>query len=280
MKHGILNRWSGKVQFTAEINCAEDAPLGIKIGLSVKWARRTRAVLTDANLTGAVLTDADLTRAVLTRAVLTRAVLTRADLTDADLTRAVLTRAVLTRAVLTRAVLTRADLTDADLTRAVLTDANLTGAVLTDADLTGADLTRAVLTRAVLTRAVLTDANLTDAVLTGAEIPVIPNIDAAILASIEANEATGKNGLRMGGWHAARCDETNWCETTHCRAGYAICLAGAAGFALERKVGSAAAGALIYAASRPDKPVPDFYASDEDAMADIRACAAEQTAES
>jgi hypothetical protein len=106
---------------------------------------------------------------------------------------------------------------------------------------------------------------------------VIPNIDAAMLASIERNAAANKNGLKMSGWHGADCDETNWCETTHCRAGYAICLVGKAGFDLERKVGSETAGKMIYAASRPDKPLPDFHAGDADAMADIRACAAEQT---
>jgi len=107
---------------------------------------------------------------------------------------------------------------------------------------------------------------------------VVPDIDAAILDAIEANKAAGKNGLKMTDWHGAKCDETNWCETTHCRAGYAICLAGAAGFALERKYGPKMAGAMIYAASRPDKLPPDFYADDEAAMADIVACAAEQRA--
>jgi hypothetical protein len=105
---------------------------------------------------------------------------------------------------------------------------------------------------------------------------VVPNIDAAILESIEANKAAGTNGLSMSSWHGQKCDETNWCKTTHCRAGYAICLAGKAGFALERKYGPETAGQMIYAVSRPDKPLPDFHASDARAMADIEACAAEQ----
>jgi len=42
-------------------------------------------------------------------------------------------------------------------------------------------------------------------------------------------------------------------------------------------MGSAAAGSLIYAASRPGKPIPNFYDNDERALADIKACAAEQT---
>jgi uncharacterized protein YjbI with pentapeptide repeats len=99
--------------------------------------------------------------------------------------------------------------------------------------------------------------------LRGADLPKIKNIDAAILAAIEAPG----NELRMSVWHT--------CGTTHCRAGWAIHLAGDAGYRLENVVGSSAAGALIYAASRPDKPVPDFVASDADALADLRACAAE-----
>jgi hypothetical protein len=74
----VRNRWTGGVQFTAEIECAEDAPFPVKLGLAVRWAIEARAVLTGADLTDADLTDADLTDAVLTRAVLTRAVLTDA----------------------------------------------------------------------------------------------------------------------------------------------------------------------------------------------------------
>lgn len=74
--------------------------------------------------------------------------------------------------------------------------------------------------------------------------------------------------LDMGSWHA--------CETTHCRAGWAITLAGEAGAKLESEVGPAAAGALIYAKSCPDKPIPNFYASTKDALADIKARAGEQ----
>ena len=160
-----------------------------------------------------------------------------------------------------RAVLMGADLTGAVLTDADLTDADLTGADLTDADLRGADLTGAVLTGADLTRADLTGAVLTGAV--GIRAPKIANIDAAILACVDGD---GKRGdLDMGAWHS--------CETTHCRAGWAVHLAGEAGYSLEDRIGPAAAGALIYAASRPGTPVPDFYATNADALSDMRACA-------
>ena len=78
MKFDILNRWTGSVQFTAEIECAEDAPGSIKVGLAVKLAR-----LRGADLSGTVLRDADLSGAVLRDADLSGAVLRDADLSGA-----------------------------------------------------------------------------------------------------------------------------------------------------------------------------------------------------
>jgi uncharacterized protein YjbI with pentapeptide repeats len=179
----------------------------------------------------------------------------------ADLTGAILTGANLTDADLARADLTGADLTGADLTGADLTDANLTDADLTRANLIGAKLIGAKLTDAILTGAKLTDADLARADLTGAiglpAAPVVPDLDAQILARVDADTAA----LEMGAWHT--------CDTTHCRAGWAIHLAGEAGAALESKYGAPIAGALIYHASTGR--IPNFYASNEAALADMRA---------
>ena len=132
------------------------------------------------------------------------------------------------------------------------------GADLSGADLRGADLSGADLSGADLSGAVLRGAD-----LRGVEIPVIEEIDAAILAAVQR----GGCSLNKRTWHS--------CETTHCRAGWAIHLAGKAGSKLEASVGSCVAGALIYAKSRPDKPVPNFFACNSDALADLQACAAE-----
>ena len=146
-----------------------------------------------------------------------------------------------------------------------LAGANLAGAYLVRANLVGANLVRANLVRANLDGANLDGAN-----LPVADIPIIPNIDAAILAEIEKG---GK--LDMGSWHGP---QDHWCGTTHCRAGWAVHIAGEKGKALQDRVGPQLAGTLIYQASRPGKPVPWFFMSTEDAIADIRACAAEQQA--
>ncbi|HEX5508455.1 MAG TPA: pentapeptide repeat-containing protein, partial [Pseudolabrys sp.] len=138
IKFDVLNRFSGAVNFTAEIKCAPDELPNIKLGLAVKWAIKAGAYLTGADLAGAdligaYLAGADLTGADLTRADLTHANLAGANLTGADLTGAYLTGADLAGADLTGAYLTRADLTRADLAGAELAGADLAGAK--DADL-------------------------------------------------------------------------------------------------------------------------------------------------
>ncbi len=55
MQLDIRNRYTGAVQFTAEIDCAEDAPASVKIGLAAM-----RVAMTGADLRGADLRGADL----------------------------------------------------------------------------------------------------------------------------------------------------------------------------------------------------------------------------
>jgi len=155
-----------------------------------------------------------------------------------------------------------ADLGGADLRDADLVGADLRGAYLGDADLGGADLRDADLVGAYLGGAYLGGADLRDAKLPYA--PKIENIDSRILAAIESG-----GSLNMGQWHS--------CETTHCRAGWAIHLTGEAGKVLEDQIGSANAAVLIYMASRGS--FPNFYADDATAMADIKACAAKEKRE-
>jgi len=161
IKIEIKNRWSGNVQFTAELECSEDTSLRVKHGLALKWA--------------------------------------------------------------------------------ILSGADLSGADLRDADLRGADLRDAK--------------NMPF-------IPFIPDLDGKILAAL------GKEGcqLEMSTWHT--------CETTHCRAGWAITLAGDSGRTLESIMGASAAGAIIYATCYPELKIPDFYTDNETALADIKARAA------
>jgi hypothetical protein len=120
MQFDIRNRWTGVLQFSADIACDEDTPLRIKIGLAVKWAYKS-----DADLSGADLRDAHLRDAHLRGADLRGADLSGADLSDAHLRGADLRGAVLSGADLSDAVLRGADLRDAVLSGADLSDADL-----------------------------------------------------------------------------------------------------------------------------------------------------------
>jgi len=149
---------------------------------------------------------------------------------------------------------------------AVLRGAVLRGAYLRGAYLRGADLRDADLTGANLRGTVLHGVDLRGVDLRGADFGVnldalrVPDLDAQILAELDAG-----GELVMTTWHSPTCG------TTHCRAGWAITLAGSAARSLEDTHGPAYAGALVYYASTG--AVPDFYANNEDALADMRRAA-------
>src|SRR5439155_20297718 len=95
-------------------------------------------------------------------------------------------------------------------------------------------------------------------------VPVVPRLDAQILDLID----TGRGQLNMSTWHS--------CETTHCRAGWAITLAGEPGKQFEKEYGPYRAGRMIYLASTGR--VPHFFATNGRALEDIRSCATKAAA--
>ena len=117
-KFEVRNRWSGEVQFTAEIEADESTLPSVKLGMALKWAFKSDANLRDADLRDANLRDADLRDADLSGADLSGADLRDANLRDADLR---------------GAYLSGANLRDADLRGANLRGANLRGAYLSGA---------------------------------------------------------------------------------------------------------------------------------------------------
>jgi hypothetical protein len=153
--------------------------------------------------------------------------------------------------------------------RAIANRAYLRGAYLEGADLRGADLRGADLRGADLEGAEGLDANNRPKPLTDEEyqqraadyrerfpeVPVVLALDSAICNIVNS----GQGQLEMGAWHT--------CETNHCRAGWAIHLAGKQGYKLEAKYGSRVAGGMIYRASTGRWP--DFFASTEEALKDI-----------
>lgn len=99
------------------------------------------------------------------------------------------------------------------------------------------------------------------------DVPAIENIHTRVFEA-----ASAPNALDMWDWHR--------CETTHCRAGWVVHLAGDAGYRLEDKVGTDGAALLIYRASAPETTIhkASFHTTDEAALADMRACAEREAA--
>ena len=124
--------------------------------------------------------------------------------------------------------------------RAILIGANLSGASLRHASLSGA--------------------NLSGANLRGATLPHISTfpIDLEMARVIEQSPDL----FNMSEWHSR-------CGTTHCLAGWAVNLH-PAGLTLESIYGTSAAAAMIYAKCSVSAKVPDWHASNEDALEDIR----------
>jgi len=207
------------------------------------------------------LSDADLRGANLEDAYLNGANIKGADLSDTDLHYANLSNADLSCSNLRGTDLYGANLRGANLRSADLRGANLSYAYLYGANLYGADLSCSNLRGTDLYGANLYGANLYGANLSGVDlrgVPIIKDIHKTLYAAVSA-----ENALNMSTWHT--------CDTTHCRAGWIIQLAGDAGKKLEREVGTPFAATLIYLVSDPTLDmIPNFYASNADAMADIK----------
>ena len=88
-------------------------------------------------------------------------------------------------------------------------------------------------------------------------IPKIDNIDAAVYAA-----ASQPDALNMVNWHT--------CETTHCRAGWVVHLAGDEGRALESYHNTELAALLIYRESGSPINPARFYDSDDAALKDMK----------
>lgn len=225
---------------------------------------------------------ADLSLADLDGSDLSRADLTRANFEGASLRGAKMVEVRLVDAFLADATFTAADLTGASMVGADLVGANLAMARLVDADLAGSDLTEANLDETDLHGTYVAGASLADAYIGESaksyqhagsvaaylrraaryrrrhpEVPVIPDLDKRILELVSSDIGA----FDMSLWHT--------CETTHCRAGWAIVLAGEAGRALELHYGPATAGRMIYLASTGRSA--HFFTTTEHALRDIQA---------
>lgn len=137
-------------------------------------------------------------------------------------------------------------------------------------------------------------------IVNGPEIPVIEDLHLKVLQAIK----TAPDAFDMRTWHGVRDAEGDAlidcggnlvspaqanadpalrgeaCGTTHCHAGFIVHLAGATGYALEEAVGGTDRAAnLIIAKNYPwwFGPEPDYTASNESAMNEIKLIAVRAT---
>jgi len=98
-------------------------------------------------------------------------------------------------------------------------------------------------------------------------VPVIENIHQKVLEAVTSTD----DALNMETWHT--------CETTHCRAGWVVQLAGEEGKKLESQTSTLFAAQQIYYKSCPSINVNPtrFYESNEIALKDIERCAKEES---
>lgn len=279
--------WNGISLVDADLSGADLSCVGLSdvdfSGADFSCAILSRANLDGANFSGARLTGATIVGTDLSRADFAGAIFTGAILSGSNFAGLDLSEVNFADACLRRANFTCADLTYTDFTRADLFGANLSYADFFGANLSYANVTRANLTDATLFATKLFGVNLDGAIFDAAglrpathnqlterarryrarhpHVPAVERLDQQILERVK----NGAGRLEMDSWHT--------CETTHCLAGWAIYLAGEAGAKLEAAHGSRRAGAMIYRASTGR--TPNFFASTEKSLADLRKRAAE-----
>ncbi len=99
------------------------------------------------------------------------------------------------------------------------------------------------------------------------DVPVIENIHARVLEAVTATP----DALNMETWHS--------CETTHCRGGWVVEIAGEAGKKLEKETSTLFAAMQIYRASSPITVSPTrFFEPNEAALDDMKRCAEREAA--
>ena len=223
-----------------------------------------RADLRNVNLCGANLYNVNLSHSDLSHSDLRGANLSHASLMSANLSGADLYKAQLQGASLYKANLQGVDLSGKDLSDTNFSFSNLRDADLQGADLRGADLSEANLAQADLTGANLVGVNFGDfypSVKNLIQLLRVPDLDGQILRKIESRPALLSKNYNHDG-------------EAHSRLGWAVTLAGPAGAAVQMIWGIYVAGPLIYAASYPRLPVPDFSITEEETIADLRMRAA------
>lgn len=168
------------------------------------------------------------------------------------------------------------DLSNLDFSGAALDYVCFEGCSLRGSSFVAADLQQARFVRVDLRDTDFTGAHIRSAILSEADLtgaiglPPVPRIEHLDAKIVERLGIEGDWALDMTSWH-------DNCGTTHCRGGWAIVIAMEEYPALaldraERTLGSSVLAALLYHAATGR--VPDFHATEHEAMEDMREAAA------
>ena len=168
IKYDVLNMFSGKVQFTAEIDCEEDAENSWKLRLAVLWAIEHKANMSGADMRYANMRGADLRDANMSGADLRGADMRYANMSGANMIGANMIDANMRGANMIDANIRGADLRDADMRYANMSGANMRGADLRDANMIDANMRYANMSGADMS-----DANMSGANMIGAKLAVV-----------------------------------------------------------------------------------------------------------
>jgi len=85
MKFDVFNRFTGEVQFTADIEANEADARSLKLGLAVKWALKNGSDLSGSDLSGSNLSGSDLSWSNLSGSDLSWSNLSGSNLSGSDL---------------------------------------------------------------------------------------------------------------------------------------------------------------------------------------------------
>ena len=125
IKFDVKNRWTGDVQFTAEIDCDKSEASSIKLGLAVMWAIKTGANMRGANMEGAYMEGANMTGA---------------NMEDANMEGANMRGAYMTGANMEDANMRCVNMEGANMRGAYMTGANMEGANMRGVNMRGANI--------------------------------------------------------------------------------------------------------------------------------------------
>jgi uncharacterized protein YjbI with pentapeptide repeats len=233
------------------------------------------AIASGSDLSGSDLSDSDLRHSDLRGSKLSYSNLSGSnlrgsDLSDSDLSDSDLSYSNLSYSDLSYSNLSGSNLRDSDLSYSDLSYSDLRGSDLSDSNLRYSNLSDSDLRYSDLRGSKLSDSTEPADLITERDaaranhprIPIVENLDTKIAESIAAHP----DDFDMSQWH---------CGTKHCRAGWAVHLAGEAGYKLQSRLGPFLAGRLIYLVSTGRRP--DFFATNDAARTDIERCAKEST---